>query len=197
MCHFFFYFQIHWTLLYAPRPDCQIHHHSLRLCPKSVTTPFIVHYIVTTPFCSAVRMSSGKYYTLYQGYSNTNLKGPHIFFQWLKGPCIEVGQATCNNTVIFKTKCPFHSKNNKQQNSKIKCCFNFSIDWITQLNISSFCLPSNIVSLQSCIILFNCVIDVIRFLLAAWYDDFSAFICVVVTSEFWGNISSKFLCFVS
>ena len=35
------------------------------LCPKSLTTPYIVHYIVTTPFCSAVRMSSGKYHTLY------------------------------------------------------------------------------------------------------------------------------------
>ena len=35
------------------------------LCLKSLTTPYIVHYIVTTLFCSAVRMSSGKYYTLY------------------------------------------------------------------------------------------------------------------------------------
>ena len=31
-----------------------------------LTTPYIVHYIVTTPFCSAVRMSSVKYYTLYR-----------------------------------------------------------------------------------------------------------------------------------
>ena len=35
------------------------------LSPKSLTTPYIMHYIVTTPFCSAVQMSSGKYYTLY------------------------------------------------------------------------------------------------------------------------------------
>ena len=38
---------------------------TLWLCLKSLTTPYIVHYTVTTPFCSAVRMSSGKYYTLY------------------------------------------------------------------------------------------------------------------------------------
>ena len=34
------------------------------------------------------------------------LKGHKYFFQGLKGPCIEVGQATCNDTVIFKTKWP-------------------------------------------------------------------------------------------
>ena len=45
---------------------------TLRLCPKSVTTPYILHYIVTTPFCSAVRMSSGKYYTLYSALKVSN-----------------------------------------------------------------------------------------------------------------------------
>ena len=38
----------------SPRPG---------VCPESPTTPYIVHYIVTTPFCSAVWMFSGKYYT--------------------------------------------------------------------------------------------------------------------------------------
>ena len=33
---------------------------------------------------------------------------------------IEVGQATCNNTVIFKTKCPFHSTQQQQQKYEIK-----------------------------------------------------------------------------
>ena len=33
--------------------------------PKSLTTPHIVRYILSIPLCSAVRMSSGNYYTLY------------------------------------------------------------------------------------------------------------------------------------
>ena len=41
-----------------------------------------------------------------------------------------------------------------------------------------------------------CVIDVTRFLLAAWYDDFTAFIFVVHTTEFWRNLFSEFLGFV-
>ena len=44
----------------------------LWLCPKSLTIPYIVHYIVTTPFCSAVRMSSGKYYILYSALKVSN-----------------------------------------------------------------------------------------------------------------------------
>jgi len=34
-------------------------------CPKSHTTHYIVDYIVSSPFCSAVRMYSDDYYTLY------------------------------------------------------------------------------------------------------------------------------------
>ena len=40
---------------------------SHRLCPQSLTTPCIVHYLASTPFCSAVQTSSGNYCTLYSG----------------------------------------------------------------------------------------------------------------------------------
>ena len=54
-----------------------------RLCLKSLTTPFIVHYIVTTPFCSAVRMSSGEYYTLYSALKvSHNASRKVVYNRW-------------------------------------------------------------------------------------------------------------------
>ena len=35
--------------------------HRLWLCPKSLPNHYVVHYIVTTPFCSGVRMFSVHY----------------------------------------------------------------------------------------------------------------------------------------
>ena len=53
-----------------------------RLCPKSLTTPYIVHYIVTTLFCSAVQMSSGKYYTLYSALKVSHNASRKVVYNW-------------------------------------------------------------------------------------------------------------------
>ena len=60
------------------------------------------------------------------------------------------------------------------------------------------CLTKIHTTLSEHSVAFCCnVIDVTRIVLAASYDDFSAFIFVVLTCEFWGNVSLKWLCFVS
>ena len=57
------------------------------------------------------------------------------------------------------------------------------------------CLPKIHSTLsEHCVAVCCCVIDVTRILLAAWYDDLTACIFVVLTSEGWGK---KFLWFVS
>ena len=53
------------------------------LCLKSLTTPYIVRYLATSPFCSAVRMYSGKYYTLYSALKvSHNASRKVVYSRW-------------------------------------------------------------------------------------------------------------------
>ena len=56
-----------WDRLPSPGSSDRQTNETHRLCPKSLTTPNIVHYIVSPPFCTVIQMCSGSYYTLYSG----------------------------------------------------------------------------------------------------------------------------------
>ena len=77
-------------------------------------------------------------------------------------------------------------------------CPSFQSFIISSSENGFLCLPKIHTTLsEHCVAFCCCVIDVTRILLAAWYDDFSAVIVVVLTSEFWGNVSSKLEIFIT
>ena len=105
-----------------------------------------------------------------------------MFCQWFKGRYIEVGQGTCNNTVIFKPKCPFHSIQQDKIHTKIECHCHFNIKYVVEyfpflfaaVSISSvmhsFIIAASEIKihipLSECSVAFCCcVIDVTRILL--------------------------------